>query len=62
MKRGIKYYGLLTTFNPHTETWYCFSRDDGGTYWSDPASVRTLGSGSSAKRAMDDYLSKKGKV
>ena len=57
-KRKLKFYGVLTTFNPYTNTWFAFSREDDKHYWAGDINEIVLGKGKTAIQAIEDYLSR----
>jgi hypothetical protein len=55
MSKKDGYYGILVTYNTHDKTWYAFYRRDVDYYWAKRDSI-LKGSGSSAEKAIDNYL------
>ena len=49
-----KYYGILTTYNPHTKLWYAFHNGDVADYFSNPSKI-IYGEGKTAPKAIDHY-------
>lgn len=52
----LEYYGILTTYNPHTKKWYAFNRNDEKHYWA--GTCTKLSEGSTAEKAINNYINK----
>ena len=51
------YYGILTTYNPHTKLWYAFHNRDVADYFSTPSKI-IYGRGNNAVDAIKNYIRK----
>ena len=49
------YYGILTTYNPHTKLWYAFDNGDVADYFTNPSKI-IYGEGKTAPKAINHYL------